>query len=87
MYAQGKVGGDSPAATAGGGGGGGGRLSGWAGDEEEVDELLAWSDTLDYDSYVNDWLGLATSSGCTKASSELANQMEIASQAASLLGL
>jgi len=31
-------------------------------DEDEFDELLQWSDGLDFDSYQADWLGLATSS-------------------------
>jgi len=31
-------------------------------DDEEVDALLEWSDTLDFDKYVDDWQGLATSS-------------------------
>jgi hypothetical protein len=29
--------------------------------EEDLDELLQWSDALDFDSYHQDWLGLATS--------------------------
>jgi len=31
------------------------------GEEDELDELLQWSDALDFDSYHQDWLGLATS--------------------------
>ena len=42
--------------------------AGWSGSEEEaadfedgVDEMLKWSDALDFDSYHQGWLGLATS--------------------------
>ena len=42
--------------------------AGWSGSEEEeadfeggVDEMLKWSESLDFDSYHQGWLGLATS--------------------------
>ena len=42
--------------------------AGWSASEEEeadfedgVDEMLKWSDALDFDSYHQGWLGLATS--------------------------
>ena len=43
----------------------GGGVSWAAGSDEEnddgVDDLLAWSDTLDFDAYVEDWQALAIS--------------------------
>jgi hypothetical protein len=47
--------------TAGGGAAGGGTAGGGAEEEEELDELLQWSDALDFDRYQEDWLSLATS--------------------------
>mmetsp|Transcript_21215 Transcript_21215/g.59267 ORF Transcript_21215/g.59267 Transcript_21215/m.59267 type:complete len:348 (+) Transcript_21215:2-1045(+) len=44
-----------------GGKGAGSRALG-DGEEDELDELLQWSDSLDFDSYHQDWLGLATTS-------------------------
>jgi hypothetical protein len=39
----------------------GGEARGCEGEEGEVDDLLQWSDALDFESYHQDWLGLATS--------------------------
>jgi len=46
-----------------GGGGGGGEEGG--GDGHELDELLQWTEELDFDGYYNNWLTLATT-GRTK---------------------
>ena len=60
--------GSGGAARAGGDGRRAPSPAGWSGSEEEeadfedgVDEMLKWSDALDFDSYRQGWLGLATS--------------------------
>lgn len=35
--------------------------------EDDIEQLLKWSDDLDFDSYLQDWMGLATSSRSTVA--------------------
>ena len=51
MYAQGRAADDAAAD--------GGLPDG--GEGEDVDELLRWTDALDFDAYYQDWLGMATS--------------------------
>jgi len=55
MYAQGR------SADGAGAGAEQGQSADGEGTEEELDALLQWSDSLDFDSYYQDWLGLATS--------------------------
>ena len=66
---RGATGGAAGGAAGGGGGRGAPSPGGWVGSEDEgegegeddLDAMLKWSDSLDFDSYHQGWLGLATS--------------------------